>query len=279
MFGGISEPAAVSSIPPFLHSNKVDVVKLNPVARMIGRRRKGFMLILMLSSLLTAFAQESHTDLLALAAALRDVRAQQQSMEASWETYERHQLMDFDMLDQQQHKQDAVLGVLAAKKQAIVDEQAKLDLELQTGQKDRAALGPWLHAATEKMAESEDAFPILFVGSEVMLGHAGDSDVADRIALHFNNLLLLVEHTRVCQVRSEDLDASGTPQLVDVLRVGSLFEYYVSPAGDCAMRGNSSTEWVTIDSDWALRLRTAIRVVRREIPAEVIVVPVARELM
>ncbi|MDP7396033.1 MAG: DUF3450 family protein [Lentisphaeria bacterium] len=209
--------------------------------------------------------------LLGLAAELRQLRTERQALDSQWHGQRQQLELEIEIAEKELERSRASLEEVEQQLAAIVRELEQVAVRRKAASAEQAALELSMSSWTAAFDHTSAACPILFDSSETVPVSDGES-LANRLAVFFNNYLMLAENATVCEVRKAEITTAGVARRVDLLRLGGVYEYYVAPDGACAMRDNSGA-WVPLADGWAAHLRATMRVVRREVPARVIVVP------
>ena len=209
--------------------------------------------------------------LLGLAAELRQLRTARQALDSQWHEQRQQLELEIVIAEKELERSQGSLEEVQQQFAAIVRELDQLATQRKAASAEQGTLEFSVSSWTDAFDRTIDACPILFGSREISPVSDGES-LANRLADFFNNYLMLAENATVCAVRKAEITTEGVSRRVDLLRLGGVYEYYVAPGGTCAMRDNSGV-WVPVDDDWTAYLRAAMRVVRREVPARVIVVP------
>ena len=209
--------------------------------------------------------------MLGLAAELRQLRTERQSLDSQWHEQRQHLELEVEIAEKELEQSQASLEEVQEELSTIVLELDQLAVQRKAASAEQETLEFAMSSWTVAFDQAIEACPILFSSSEIT-PVADVESLAKRLAVFFNNYLMLAENATVCEVRKAEITSDGVARRVDLLRLGGVYEYYVAPDGACAMRDNSGV-WVRLDDDWTTYLLATMRVVRREVPAQVIIVP------
>ncbi len=162
---------------------------------------------------------------------------------------------------------------LAAKKLKVTEDNQSLEVSINT-------IEEWIDRSCLEIWDSTEDKQILFDSATTGQLRAildESLSVTDKL-VQFLNLLQTsaINGTRAIH-STQVIETGGTKYSADVLSIGGVLEYFVTPDDKtCGVRtaSHSTGDWTAIKPAHAPWIRKAIRILNKDIPAELVTVPV-----
>ncbi len=234
---------------------------------------------LYLAAAATLSAADDLATLQALLREVREIREARYGMQTSWkEEAQRLKLLStiekekLKSLQSDHAEQRAQTDALKATLHNIQDEQESIAAEI-------GKVDTWMSTAIGSGATDNQRLHILFgarSSAELERIAATALPTADKLGSLMNILQNAAIDGSRSDYRNDVLTVNGAALAADVLRVGGVIEYYVTPDdSQCGYRmAGDGGAWIGLDGEHAAGIRKAIKILSKEMPAEIVSVPV-----
>jgi hypothetical protein len=220
-----------------------------------------------------------------LLAELRELRHARYTMLNQWKD-EKQQLELMMSLDSKK------LEILVEDFKRSLEMRTTLENEFGTGKRNIeqyenqiTRLNQWLDDETEMFLEKAPEQSILIddrLKSEIMKIAGEQSKATSRLAQYLNVLQNMAVNTIRSFASFKEITVNGTKYGADVIRLGGVLEYFVTADNEMAggrVAIDAPDTWTMFEAEHAKWLRTVIRVIKNEIPAELVTIPVPENVI